>query len=143
MRLIADAPLFDKPAIQADGLHLGLYADALGRLPGRISLGCLKTWSWQRVFCASEKDLYVDQDCLPSSIRKDFNVACYQGISRLDIDKPISLEVGVDLFAYRTSGDIPYVQALTSIPSGLLDSWKGVVGVRQAAICFSRPLLPV
>ena len=49
----------------------------------------------------------------------------------------------MDLFAYRTSGEIPYVRKLLAIPPGLLDSWKGVVGVRQAAICFTRPLLPM
>ena len=114
MRLIADAPWFDKPAVQADGAHFHLYADASGRIPGRIPLGCLRTWSWQQVFCAREKDLYVDQDRLPSSIRQDFYVAYYQGISRLDLNNPISLEVGVDLFTYRTIGDIPYCLLYTS-----------------------------
>jgi len=49
----------------------------------------------------------------------------------------------VDLFAYRTSGEIPYVRKLLAIPPGLLDSWRSAVAVHQAAICFTRPLLPL
>jgi len=143
LRLIANAPWFDKPAVQADGEHLRLYANSSGVLPGGIPLGCLKSWTWQRVFCARENDLFVDQDRLPSSIRQDFNLASYQGVSRLSMDDVISLETGVDLFAYRTSGDIPYVRRLLAITAELLNSWKSVVGVRQAAICFDRPLLPM
>ena len=57
--------------------------------------------------------------------------------------EPIPESVGVDLFVHRTCGEIPYVQALTSIPLATIEGWRGVIGVRQAAICFAKPLLRV
>ena len=65
------------------------------------------------------------------------------GLRRLFCIEPIPSSVGVDLFVYRTRGEIPYVQALVSIPLATIEGWRGVTGVRQAAICFAKPLLRI
>ena len=143
LKVVGLAPWFHKPAVQAADNHLEYYTDPSGYLPDQIHLGCTQAWTWQRVFCARDNDLYVSSDRLPSSIREDFNWLCYVGLRRLFCIEPIPSSVGVDLFVYRTRGEIPYVQALVSIPLATIEGWRGVTGVRQAAICFAKPLLRI
>lgn len=56
---------------------------------------------------------------------------------------PIPATLGVDAFVYRTRGEISYVQALTNIPLRNIEGWRDTIGVRQAALCFQKPLLRV
>lgn len=140
-KLLGLAHWFEKPAVQAEGTHFTAYADVNGFLPGHIHMDCLKSWAWQHIFYDRDTDLAVPQDRLPSSICEDFVASCYGGVHRmLEVD-PISASAVVDLFFPRTRGEIPYVRRVSEFPGETLESWRGVTGVRQAAILLSKALL--
>lgn len=143
MKTLGLSPWFDKAAVKADGDHFSRYCDENGFLPGQIHVDCLSSWCWQRIFCAHNTELSVPNNRLPTSIREDFVEACYNGLNRLFRVDPIPENISVDMFVYRTRGEIPYVENLLNIPDATIEGWRDMVGVRQAAICIPKPLLRV
>ena len=51
---------------------------------------------------------------------------------------PIPSEHGVDLYRYRTYGEVDYVEALTQLQ---VRQWRDTFAASREALCFRRPSL--
>lgn len=140
-RLLGLAPWFDRDVVYEAPEILAAYADEQGYLPGQIHLDCVHSWLWRRAFCARDADLKVPAERLPSSIKEDFVLSCYEGLNRMTQIDPIPADAGVDMFVCRSRYEEAYLEAVRAVPNNLIDSWRTITGVRQAAILLQRPML--
>ena len=138
--LFAKAPWFHRAAV----LHGGVcdrYADERGMLPGEIHLSALTSFAWLEHFCCNYGDLRPKGDKENEDLQYDFVRSALAGLDRLGTFRRIAPEMGMDLFVYRTYGEIGYVERVNGISAALLESWRGLFGVEDAAYLLGKPQL--
>ena len=140
--LLAKAPWFHRQAV----LHGGVcerYADERGMLPGDIPLSALGTWSWINHFCCEDGDLRKKGDKSTFRLRMEFVRSALAGLDRIGTFRIVPPEMNVDLFLYRTYGEVGYVERLHAIPDDLLTQWRDVLMVDDRAYLLGKPALRI
>ncbi len=143
LRTIGRAPWFDRNVVFHPNNQLDRYDDGHGFLPGLIHVGSVDSYCWRFQFSARDRDIAQSSGTLPSTQRNDFVAACYDGLSRLKCIQPVPEDIDCDMFVMRFEGDAEYLRALNRIPEATLTGWSGVKDVRQEALCYQGPLLPL
>ena len=144
VRVFGQAPWFDRDAVEAADNHMERYLDSSGsHLPGAIHVSSLQTFAWQRQFCIRDNELRVPVQRTLAGIRADFARSANGGLCRLFEVDTIPATMNVDMFVYRTRGEVDYVQALSEIPVATIEGWRGRMMVTQQALCFTKPQLRV
>ena len=106
-------------------------------------MSALDTFAWQRQFCYNDEDLIPKTGRTMEGLRRDFVCSALSGLDRLWTYEPVPGEYNMDMFVYRTQGEVKYVERLNGIPAHLLESWCGKFDVDDRAFCYTKPQLAV
>ena len=142
MKLWVKAPWFNRRAVELGGI-CEYYADANGWLPCGVQLAALATFAWRHHFCCEDDDLFVPKSRNIDDIRRAFVVQALSGLSRFKTFTMVPANLDMDLFQYRTQGEIDYVRNLANIGPELIEEWRGQVDVDDRALCYAKPQLCV
>jgi len=142
LTLWAKAPWFHREAVMHGGA-CDRYTNANGVLPGGIPISALDTVAWQRQFCYNDEDLAPKGEREVDGLRRDFVAAALSGLDRLWTYTPVPANLNMDMFVYRTEGEVDYVARLSALSPTLIESWRGLVDVDDRAYCYTKPQLVV
>ena len=134
-RTLSRAPWWDIHAI-GDRSLLAYYTDDNGMLPDGLPASIVESFDFTRRCLVPFDDLRTRNDGRDALFRHIRDV--YARSARMPCGDPIPTSYGVDLYCYRTYGEVDYVDELVELD---VTPWKGVFGVSQDALCFTRPQL--
>ncbi len=121
--IYARAPWFDRRCLHYPDL-LRRYANDRDDLPGGIPVDATQTWTWRRHFSYVNSDLHVPRDRTLSGVKVEFAVTVNKGLTRIFTWDVPDAATAVDMFLYRTRGEIEYVARLQGITADNLESWR-------------------
>lgn len=135
--IVAQAPWFCVDGVQQPEL-LAEYADDAGTLPGGLSLDIIQTFDWRRRLIVHESLLRGD------AVPYRTGVANLTFITQRQQRTPCSLLIPgayqMDTWAYRTLGEISYVDYLAELGRNVW--WSTNADPDSDLLCWSEPLLP-
>lgn len=140
LELWGRAPWFDSAVLDEEWL-MQSYVDEHDMLPGNIPLSALGSEVWRRCYSVADDELHVPAGRTLSGVRGEFAYAVYNGIDRLLTFEEIPADARMDLFVYRTRGEMSYVDALQQLSPALVESWRGKCEPDQRAVLMDRPQL--
>ena len=88
-------------------------------------------------------DLRRKGDKTTFRLRMEFVRSAVAGLDRIGTFRPIPVELDMDLFLYRTFGEIGYVESLAGLDGDLLPQWPYVFDVDDRAFLIGKPQLRV
>ena len=121
--LFGRAPWFDSAALD-DGTIIQRYVYGGGYLPGGVPYSALRTEAWRRQFSCYDSDLKLGHNQTVASARELFAQRAYLGLARILTFQVIPDDFHVDMFLYRTFGEVPYVDRLEAVTNAQLSRWS-------------------
>ena len=126
------------PSMVRDDALVNSYALA-GELPGQLPYAAVFSDDWRRRCVMASQDLWSsDPHASQAALRSAFTKLVYQRPYRFPGHEPIPASLGLDLWVFRTAGEVEYGYNLASLD---WNQWKGRVRPDDAALCFDRPIL--
>jgi len=101
---------------------------------------CLRSRVWRELFATDDGDLNTRGS--HAAKRAEHVKHIRQGLASLRHTPLIEDGRDVDLWRYRTYGEIPYVENLCGISQGRLAAWRNRFVVDEHALCWHRSILP-
>lgn len=140
--LWGSAPWYNRDALNVVGL-MEHYVGDDDYLPNGIPLGSIRSWCWRHQFSVRAADLKIPYGRTLESVRGDFALAVNNGLNRLRSTVLIEPELGVDMFVYRTQGEVAYVDSLNELTAETIEGWRDSEDVDQRALLMDRPQMRV
>lgn len=137
--LLTEAPWLEYDALADEDL-VNRYAIE-GWLPGGLPLGCVRSRAWRERCCYTITSLLATSSRTELGVRRDFARSVYAGMYRLRTHIPVDPVLNLDMYIYRTQGEVDYARFLTEITPGSMAQWRGKLAVSQRALLFTKPQL--
>ena len=135
MRLLLHASWWDAESIR-DGELLAHYENVDGLFPEGLPASVARSWEFYRRCLVPAGDLMPVRNGKPAIFKHI--MSAYARFACMPCAEPIPTSYGVDLYCYRTFGEVEHVELLRLLDTPI---WVGVRDVAQDALCLPRPIL--
>ena len=139
----ADAPWFRRDVCTNHREILENYTDRNGRLPGGIPLVGTEKWTWLNQFTYTKEALHLVEGRNKTSVVGEMAITINKALKRFFTYEVPARDARVDMFVYRTRGEIDYVQNLGSITNAQLERWYSQSIIDPEAYKLPKPQIYV